>query len=176
MNKLFGCLVQVIELAARTWSNQIWCGFNQKCVIVLKPNNWVLGEVTKWGHKFIPVFPLFQILLQARNPGASRWTQTRLQVWTQCKRMEGVREVTVLKSSSFYCWWFSMHLIFFTNDVFVVSQEPFIWMFFLFPLNSPCCCDTVPRCFVKIVFIIAVWQSGRKKNVVFLLKIQMKNL
>lgn len=60
------------------------------CVTVLKPSNWVLGEVTEGGHELIPVFPLFQILLQARNLGASRWTQTRLQVWTERKRMEGV--------------------------------------------------------------------------------------
>lgn len=84
-----------------------------------------------WGHEFIPVFPLFQILLQARNPGASRWTQARLQVWTQCKRMEGVREVTVLKSSSFYCWRFSLIFFYHCAD-FVVSQEPFIWMLFIF--------------------------------------------
>lgn len=44
---------------------------------------------------------LFQILLQKRDPGASGRTQTCLQVWKECKRMEGVRHVNILFIFSF---------------------------------------------------------------------------
>lgn len=47
-----------------------------------------------WQRLLCPLLP--QILLQKGNPGAGGRTATRLQVWEELERMEGIREVTFL--------------------------------------------------------------------------------
>lgn len=47
-----------------------------------------------WQRLHCPLLP--QILLQKGNSGAGGWTATRLQVWEELQRMEGIREVTSL--------------------------------------------------------------------------------
>lgn len=98
--------------------------------------------------------PLLQILLQKRNPRASRRTQTRLQVWKERARMEGVREVTVSliylssdagrKCDVSLCF----SLTVFDKDWFELFTNCWCMsclIVFSPLLNSPLCCDTALR-------------------------------
>lgn len=152
---------------------------DHRCILLNQRKSYDFRQVLAdlWSSLFelnLPfsfIFPLLQILLQTRNPRTSRWTPTRLQVWKECKRMEGVREMTVsliyvpfdvvckcyVFCSFFDCFW-RVRWTIYTLIIVCLPQ-----CCFLPPFNLSLCCDIAlwcaSLCLIKNMFIIPAWQS-----------------